>query len=181
MNKKEAKTVRVGQAVIEKKSNTAYYVEKIKPKANEEFEFECSDIATGKIQKFPHAEIKEATGIPDRKAEPKAVEPESVKKADPAPVKKAAAPQKEKVENAKRAAKSDLMVEKEGSVFTKEEFETAKFKNISNLSGAENRAIFQIDEKHFEVREVGSSKVHVIKSSSLNNAKKVWNNLFGSK
>lgn len=185
MNKKEAKSVRVGQAVIEKKSNVLYYVEKIKRKPNEEFEFECSDFkAPGKKFKFKHADVKEAPGVPDKvKEEPKTEvkeEPVAVK-AEVKPEPKPADPKKEEAakDPKPRAHREDPVTEIElDEVYSAEDHEKAKHKNTANLVRADNHAIFQISEKEFVVKEVGSKTAKKINSSSLNNAKKIWNARF---
>ena len=68
-----------------------------------------------------------------------------------------------------------LTVKNSGVVFTQEEFEKSPFKAKSNLNQQVPSAIFQVGEREYEVKVVGSDEVIAIKSSSLNNAKKIYN------
>jgi len=176
MNKKEAASLVAGASYVSHKKHPEFgvgLVERTQKLANDDYVVTVS--FKGVSDKFNHRDLK-------LEEAPAQAGPDAVKAQEESDVDSIAAqePTEQSSESvsaqASRAKFSKfLTVNNSGVVFTQEEFEKSPFKAKSNLDQQVPSAIFQVGEREYEVKVVGSDEVVAIKSSSLNNAKKIYN------
>jgi len=176
MNKKEAASLVVGASYVSHKKHPEFgvgVVEGTQKLANGDYVVTVS--FDGVSDKFNHRDLK-LEEAPDQ-ADTDAVEAQEESGGGSIASQESAEEYSESVSTQTSSAKFSkfLTVKNSGVVFTQEEFEKSPFKAKSNLDQQIPSAIFQVGEREYEVKVVGSDEVVAIKSSSLNNAKKIYN------
>lgn len=183
MNKKEASKISVGE-VVSVKGNPEIGNCKVKSIKceNEEYTFGIVGMFfSGETKYYNHKDLAKVEGVNPEEVQVYDNELEvNRESSNMAPEKDSTESEAKKdasaVKRGRQQRENQIVETTCGEVFTEEDHEKAPFKSKSNLDQSEKAAIFQMEENRmYSVKVAGSNKCYLIESSSLNNAKKIYN------